>query len=136
MLNANALSLTGPFKALSLEGGYAVALLSLAAIAFYFLPQPLVPKPDNTAETTVPPAAPMVPIPDIAAVFREHNLSEREMEVALLMAQEGLNNKEMGNRLYISPLTVRDHVTSVYRKFDVKGRAQFMAKILNKDSAQ
>jgi DNA-binding CsgD family transcriptional regulator len=140
MFNANALSLTGPFKSISLEDGYAVVLLSLAAVAFYFLSQPLIlPKPSNTAGTTVPAAAapvvaapPTVAMPNIADIFREHNLSEREMDVALLMVQEGLDNKEMGKRLFISENTIKFHIYNIYQKFGVKKRAELLAKVLNK----
>jgi DNA-binding CsgD family transcriptional regulator len=147
LIDTNAIVLTGPFRALQLENGYAVVLLSLAAVAFYFLSQPLIlPKPQGADRTTapvaavqplaeLPPAIPpgAVPSKSLEESFKERGLSEREAEVALLMAQEGLSNKEMGNRLCISPLTVRDHVTSVYRKFDVKGRAEFIAKVLNRE---
>jgi DNA-binding CsgD family transcriptional regulator len=129
LINANALVLTGPFKALSLENGYAVVLLSLAAVAFYFLSQPLVlPKPNNTAGITVPAAA----AANLADIFREHNLSERETEVALLLVQEGLSNEEMGNRLCISERTIKSHVYQIYQKFGVKKRAAFLAKALKK----
>ncbi|MDR0302585.1 MAG: helix-turn-helix transcriptional regulator [Treponema sp.] len=53
------------------------------------------------------------------------------MEVALLLAQEGLSYKEMGERLYISPVTIKTHVMHIFKKFNVKNRAEFMAKVLN-----
>jgi DNA-binding CsgD family transcriptional regulator len=50
------------------------------------------------------------------------------MEVALLLAQEGLSNEEMGNRLFISERTIKFHITNIFQKFGVKGRAEFMVK--------
>jgi DNA-binding CsgD family transcriptional regulator len=129
LLNANVLTLTGPFRAFSLEDGYVVVLLSLAAVAFYFLSQPVVlPKPQGAAGSTVPTA-----LPNIADIFMKHNLSEREMEVALLMAQEGLSNKEMGERLFISEDTVKFHLHNIYQKFGVKKRVAFLAMVFNKE---
>jgi DNA-binding CsgD family transcriptional regulator len=135
ILNANALTLTGPFRALSLENGYAVVLLSLAAVAFYFLSQPLVlPKPNNTAGTTVPAAAPsMAAMPNITDILREYNLSERETELALLMVQEGLSNKEMGERLFISEDTIKFLLHNIYQKFGVKKRAAFLTKVFKNE---
>jgi DNA-binding CsgD family transcriptional regulator len=55
------------------------------------------------------------------------------MEVALMLIQEGLGNEEMGERLSISERTIKSHVYSIYQKFGVKKRAEFMAKILNRE---
>jgi DNA-binding CsgD family transcriptional regulator len=129
MIDANAFILTGPFRALSLEDGYAVALLSLAAIVFFILSLTVIlPKPQDAVRTIAPAAA----LPNVADIFRKHNLSERETEVALLLAQEGLSNEEMGKRLYISERTIKSHIYQIYRKFGVKKRAAFLAKALNK----
>jgi DNA-binding CsgD family transcriptional regulator len=146
ILNANALTLTGPFRALSLENGYAVVLLSLAAIAFYLLSRPIfLSNPQDKLQEIAAPvavataAATAVAAPVAAAtalnltdILSAYDLSERETEVALLMAQEGLGYKEMGERLYISPLTIKVHVSHVFQKTGVKKRAEFMAKVLNK----
>jgi len=128
IIHTNSFALVGPFKALSLDNAYAVILLSLAAVAYYLLSRKSVAgvkHVEAAAESTA------IPAKSLEEIFKEHGLSEREAEVALLMAQEGLSTKEMGERLFISPLTVRDHTTSIYRKFGVKGRAEFMVKILN-----
>lgn len=45
-------------------------------------------------------------------------LSEREMEVLAALA-EGLGNKEIGDRLHISPRTVDTHRTNLMRKLDI-----------------
>ncbi|MBK7945705.1 MAG: response regulator transcription factor [Flavobacteriales bacterium] len=45
------------------------------------------------------------------------DLSEREVEVLAALA-EGLGNKEIGERLHISPRTVDTHRTNLMRKLD------------------
>ena len=46
------------------------------------------------------------------------DLSEREVEVLAALA-EGLGNKEIGERLFISPRTVDTHRTNLMKKLDV-----------------
>lgn len=48
-------------------------------------------------------------------------LTAREQEVAAL-ACDGLTNLQIGNTLNISEETVKKHMRSILRKFDVKGR--------------
>lgn len=50
-------------------------------------------------------------------------LTEREVEVAYLVA-EGLRNKEIAERLFISESTVKNHLRSVYTKLDIDRRSQ------------
>jgi len=50
-----------------------------------------------------------------ASVLKD--LSEREMEVLAALA-EGLTNKEIGERLFISPRTVDTHRTNLMKKLD------------------
>ena len=49
-------------------------------------------------------------------------LSAREVEVLRLLAQ-GLSNKELAQRLYISPRTAEHHVQHIYAKIGVSSRA-------------
>ncbi len=51
------------------------------------------------------------------------SLSKREYEVLTLIA-EGLNNKEIASRLYISEKTVKNHVSNIFRKINVADRIQ------------
>jgi pimeloyl-ACP methyl ester carboxylesterase len=51
------------------------------------------------------------------------DLTERERDVLDLIAL-GLDNAEIGRRLFISHKTVRNHITSIFRKLDVASRAQ------------
>ena len=50
-------------------------------------------------------------------------LTERETAVLLLVA-EGLSNRRIGERLFISTKTVSVHVSNVLAKLGVSGRAE------------
>jgi LuxR family maltose regulon positive regulatory protein len=50
-------------------------------------------------------------------------LSEREIEILQLLA-EGLTNREIGQKLVISPGTVKVHTANIYSKLDVHNRTQ------------
>jgi DNA-binding CsgD family transcriptional regulator len=60
------------------------------------------------------------------AIFRERGLTGREIEIASLLAREGLSAKEIAGRLYISVHTANIHIANIYRKFGVTKRAEFM----------
>ncbi|MFI5266730.1 MAG: AAA family ATPase [Chloroflexota bacterium] len=66
------------------------------------------------AHSTVPPA------------FRTHRVTDREMEVLSIIG-EGLSNREIGARLYLSPKTVEKHISSLMDKLEVRSRAQLAA---------
>jgi DNA-binding CsgD family transcriptional regulator len=55
--------------------------------------------------------------------FRGQGVTEREMEVLAILS-DGLSNKEIGARLYLSPKTVEKHVASLMDKLTVRTRAQ------------
>ena len=50
-------------------------------------------------------------------------LSEREREVLSLMAS-GATNREIADRLYLSPHTVKEHTSSLYRKLKARNRTE------------
>jgi LuxR family maltose regulon positive regulatory protein len=52
----------------------------------------------------------------------ETNLSARELDVLRLVAQ-GLSNQEIGQRLFVSPFTVKRHVANILMKLDLPSRA-------------
>jgi DNA-binding NarL/FixJ family response regulator len=55
-------------------------------------------------------------------------LSGREREVAGLVAQ-GLTNREIGSRLYLSEKTIETHLTRVFQKLGLRSRAQVAAAV-------
>ncbi len=54
-------------------------------------------------------------------------LTRRESEVLALLGQY-LSNKEIATKLVLSPATVKSHTLSIYRKLDVRGRQQAVAR--------
>lgn len=53
----------------------------------------------------------------------EKLLTERETEILGLLAQ-GLTNVEIAKQLYVSSHTVKNHITSIYRKLGIYDRVQ------------
>ncbi len=51
------------------------------------------------------------------------NLTDRELDVLQLL-RDGLQNKEIAARLFISPKTVDHHISSIFFKLDVNSRAK------------
>jgi DNA-binding CsgD family transcriptional regulator len=51
------------------------------------------------------------------------NLTIREIDVLQLL-KEGLQNKEIADKLFISPKTVDHHISAIYFKLDVNSRAK------------
>jgi len=60
-----------------------------------------------------------------------HPLSDREMEV-LSCVVRGMSNKEIASLLGISHQTVKNHVTSILRKFGVEDRTQAVVYALKR----
>ena len=60
-----------------------------------------------------------------------HPLSDREMEVLSCVVQ-GMSNKEIAGLLGISHQTVKNHVTSILRKFSVEDRTQAVVYALKR----
>jgi two-component system, NarL family, response regulator DegU len=60
-----------------------------------------------------------------------HPLSDREMEV-LTCVVRGMSNKEIASFLGISHQTVKNHVTSILRKFSVEDRTQAVVYALKR----
>jgi DNA-binding CsgD family transcriptional regulator len=58
---------------------------------------------------------------EVPAALRCLGITRRELEVLSLLA-EGLSNKEIGERLYLSPRTVEKHVASLLSKTETRSR--------------
>jgi LuxR family maltose regulon positive regulatory protein len=54
-------------------------------------------------------------------------LSARELDVVRLMAT-GLSNREIGDRLFVSPETVKKHTGNIYAKLGVRGRVEAVSR--------
>jgi DNA-binding NarL/FixJ family response regulator len=54
-------------------------------------------------------------------------LTERELEILRLISQ-GLNNSEIAQKLFLSPKTVRNHITNIFSKLQVADRAQAIVR--------
>lgn len=67
------------------------------------------------------PAPPPNPPADVGALTQGEALSEREGVILHLVA-EGLTNREIAERLFLSRYTVESHVKRIYRKLAVSSR--------------
>ncbi|MDX6560642.1 MAG: hypothetical protein QOD65_456 [Gaiellales bacterium] len=63
------------------------------------------------------------------AVAGVPELTRRERDILRMLA-DGLRNEEIGNRLFISPFTVRNHVEKVMAKLDANSRTHAVATAL------
>ena len=55
--------------------------------------------------------------------FPDYQLTNREMEVLVLLV-EGLNNRQIAERLFVSRSTAKAHVSHILEKLDVSNRAE------------
>jgi DNA-binding NarL/FixJ family response regulator len=62
---------------------------------------------------------------DAITTAKVHSLTGREREIISLIGH-GLKNKEIANRLSISDITVRHHLTSIFCKLDIADRQKLL----------
>ncbi len=55
--------------------------------------------------------------------YEEYNLSEKEFSIIKLVA-EGLNNKEISSELFLGEGTVRNYISTILEKLDLRDRTQ------------
>ncbi len=67
------------------------------------------------------------PLPRSSAPLLLEPLSEREREVLRLIA-DGLSNREIAEKLFITVGTAKTHANNIYRKLDVRSRTQAVAR--------
>jgi DNA-binding CsgD family transcriptional regulator len=62
-------------------------------------------------------------------------LTPQELQIMLLVA-EGLTNRDVATRLFLSPKTVEFHLTRIYRKLGVSSRAELVRRRLATEDLQ
>lgn len=67
--------------------------------------------------------------PEIAESKQEINLTKRELEILQLIS-EGLNNKTIADKIFLSTRTVDTHRYNILRKFKAKNTAEMLNKAL------
>jgi DNA-binding CsgD family transcriptional regulator len=79
-----------------------------------------------------PPAAPAESEPrdPVRETFEPFGLSERQLEV-LRAALIGRRPREIGSQLFISELTVRNHLHAIYEKVGVSGRRELLGRFVS-----
>jgi len=63
------------------------------------------------------------------------SLTDREREVIALIA-EGLKNKQIGQRLFISETTVTHHLSSIFSKLEVSDRLELVIYAFSRNLAK
>lgn len=64
-----------------------------------------------------------------APVQKDYQLSDREKEILSALVQ-GMDNREIAEKLFISYETVRNHLKHIYEKLHVNSRSQAVSKAL------
>jgi DNA-binding CsgD family transcriptional regulator len=64
----------------------------------------------------------------------QEQLTPQELQVAVAAA-EGLRNKEIAARLFLSPKTVEFHLSRAYRKLDVRSRTELARRLATEPAA-
>jgi DNA-binding NarL/FixJ family response regulator len=60
----------------------------------------------------------------------DYNLTDREKEVLTFLV-EGLEYKEIGMKMSVSPNTIRNHISNIYKKLHVTSKTQAIRVFLN-----
>lgn len=64
--------------------------------------------------------------------IEKYGITGREKDIILLLSK-GLANKQIGDKLDISPMTVKNHIYNIFKKAGVQGRVELLNKM--KESA-
>ena len=65
----------------------------------------------------------------MGSVRGTQSLTDRERDIVLLVF-EGYTNREMGERLGVSWLMVRNHISRLLVKFEAKNRTDLLARLV------
>ena len=67
---------------------------------------------------------------DSSEKTNDYNLTDREKEVLTFLV-EGLEYKEIGMKMSVSPNTIRNHISNIYKKLHVTSKTQAIRVFLN-----
>lgn len=70
-----------------------------------------------------------LPSPDLKAFEKIAQLTDKEKAIALAVA-EGLNNREMAERFYLSEGTIKNSLTRILEKLELRDRTQLAVFVL------
>lgn len=62
------------------------------------------------------------------SIAKEYKLTSRELELLSLVCR-GMSNPDIAEKLYISESTVKQHLSHIYKKTNVKNRYELIQKI-------
>lgn len=65
----------------------------------------------------------LMKLPEKERSFKDYNITDKEMEIIRQVAK-GLNNKEIAETLFLSEGTVRNYLSSILEKLDLRDRTQ------------
>jgi len=127
----NVFSFFGPFVSPLISSGaeFTVLYIAVSAVLFALLSYRILLPKAALLEAAAPQAVQSL---DIDAQFRERKLTKREAEIARLIVEKGYGNKDLADKLFLATGTVEQYVSSIYRKFKVKGRAEFVSLFVGK----
>jgi DNA-binding CsgD family transcriptional regulator len=72
-----------------------------------------------------------MPLEKLSFLFNEYDFTEREKEIMLLLYR-GKSNKAIGEELFISLQTVKNYVSKIYKKLNLKTRLELLNYLRNK----
>jgi predicted ATPase/DNA-binding CsgD family transcriptional regulator len=96
--------------------------LGEAAFAAAWAAGRALPLPDVVSEAMIAPSSMSTPTSDAPRSAAQPSLTHRELEV-LRLVREGLSNREIGERLFVSERTAQTHVQHILDKLGVGTRA-------------
>jgi DNA-binding NarL/FixJ family response regulator len=91
--------------------------------------------PTSDRGRSLPPSSRRLIEKHIVAAARAAGFSPRELDVARLVIQ-GLGNREIGLRLRVSPLTVKNLLSRTYAKAQVSNRMELAAYLVGLSRAE
>lgn len=63
-------------------------------------------------------------------IKRKYGLTDREVEVLCLLSRHGYTNGQMARQLFISEVTVKSHIASLFKKMGAKSTRKLQAIVL------